>query len=115
MNTKTVMVLAGALAGAVLKDEAPEEGGFDLSAGMFGAHCSEWLRRVAAEIELLTAQRDAWKEVAEHQYGLVKSAKYQEVDYPVTGALDAWAAGRHPVLRERVDTAVKMPHNAPHN
>lgn len=95
-----VRVLAGGLAEAVLKDEAPEEGGFDLSAGMFGTHCSEWLRGVAATIELLTAQRDAWKEVAEHQYGLVRAAKYHESDYPVTGALDAWAAGRHPVLRE---------------
>jgi len=47
----TLKTLATGLASAVLKDEAPEEGGFDLSAGMFGTHVSEWLREVAKELE----------------------------------------------------------------
>lgn len=47
----TVTVLATQLAEAVLKDEAPEEGGFDLSAGMFGAHVSDWIRAMARELD----------------------------------------------------------------
>jgi hypothetical protein len=47
----TVTVLATGLAEAVMKDEAPEEGGFDLSAGMFGRHVSDWIRSVAKELE----------------------------------------------------------------
>lgn len=38
--------LAAELAEAVSKDEATE--GCDLSAGLFGAHVSAWLRKVAA-------------------------------------------------------------------
>ncbi len=54
------------------------------------------------QIEILKAQRDAWKEVAENQYGLLRISMYggSAGDYPVKGALDAWAAGRHPVLRQ---------------
>jgi hypothetical protein len=44
-------VLCTNLAEAVAKDEAPEVGGFDLSAGMFGPNVSEWLRGVAVELE----------------------------------------------------------------
>lgn len=47
----TITVLATQLAEAVLKDEAPEEGGFDLSAGLFGAHVSGWIRSVAEELD----------------------------------------------------------------
>jgi len=47
--TKTV--LATGLAEAVLKDEAPEVGGFDLSGGMFGPHVSKWIHGVAEELE----------------------------------------------------------------
>lgn len=43
-------VLCTGLAEAVRKDEAPEVGGFDLSAGMFGPHVSDWLRSMAAEV-----------------------------------------------------------------
>lgn len=51
-------------------------------------------------LQQMTKQRDAWKEVAEHHYGLLRVAMYgEEPGYPVTGALDAWAAGRHLVLR----------------
>jgi hypothetical protein len=46
----TLTVLCTQLAEAVGKDEAPEVGGFDLSAGMFGPHVSQWLRDVAATI-----------------------------------------------------------------
>ena len=47
----TVTVLATQLAEAVMKDEAPEEGGFDLSAGMFGKHVSDWIRATARELD----------------------------------------------------------------
>jgi hypothetical protein len=40
-------VLATQLAEAVAKDETPEGGGCDLSAGMFGPNVSQWLREVA--------------------------------------------------------------------
>ena len=54
--------------------------------------------------QLLIAQRDAWKAEAEHQYGQVRFLKYgEEVDYPVTGALDAYAAKKYPVLKEVSD------------
>jgi len=46
----TLTVLCNGLAEAVAKDEAPEIGGFDLSAGMFGPNVSEWLRQTAEEI-----------------------------------------------------------------
>lgn len=43
--------LAMGLAKAVALDEQPEEGGFDLSAGMFGSHVSAWLREIALKLE----------------------------------------------------------------
>lgn len=51
----TLTILATQLADAVLKDEAPEEGGFDMSAGMFGRNVSDWLRSVAKDIDELAA------------------------------------------------------------
>ena len=47
----TVAVLAKQLAEAVLKDEAPEESGFDLSAGIFGRYVSDWIRSIAKELD----------------------------------------------------------------
>lgn len=44
-----VLMLARGLSGAVERDEAPEEGGFDMSAGLYGAHVSLWLRQRATE------------------------------------------------------------------
>ena len=56
---------------------------------------------LTAEVESLRKQRDAWKEVAEHHYGLLRISLYGDSqDYPVSGALDAWATGRHPILSE---------------
>jgi hypothetical protein len=51
------------------------------------------------EIDRMRAERDAWKEVAEHQHGLLRAVLSGglEMGCPV-GVLDAWAAGRHPVL-----------------
>jgi hypothetical protein len=59
MNAKgmTLTVLATQLAEAVSKDETPEEGGCDVSAGMYGPHASQWLRDVAEA--LCAAQREA--------------------------------------------------------
>lgn len=46
----TLTLLATGLAAAVLKDEQPGQGGFDISAGMYGTSVSEWLRDVAEHI-----------------------------------------------------------------
>jgi len=46
----TTTILATQLMDAVRKDEAPEEGGFDLKSGLFGRHVSDWLRMVAKEL-----------------------------------------------------------------
>lgn len=51
----TVTVLATGLADAYRKDEAPEVGGFDISAGLFGPNVSDWVREVAKEIDELRA------------------------------------------------------------
>ena len=48
---------------------------------------------------MLRSQRDAWKEIAEHQYGQLRQERGDKEDYPVLGALDAWAANRYKVLR----------------
>ena len=43
-------VLATEFVQAVVKDETPEGGGCDLSAGLFGSHVSSWLRDLAATL-----------------------------------------------------------------
>lgn len=43
-------VLATQLAEAYAKDEDPAEGGFDISAGMFGTHVSAWVKDVADQL-----------------------------------------------------------------
>ncbi len=53
----TLTVLATQLAEAVVKDETPEEGGCDLSAGLYGPNVSAWLRSVADN--LCAAERKA--------------------------------------------------------
>ncbi len=55
----TLRRLGEALATAVHQDELPEEGGFDLAAGLFGHHVSDWLRAVAAEIDRIGAETTA--------------------------------------------------------
>lgn len=44
-----VLALARGLSSAVGRDEAPAEGGFDMSAGLYGTHVSLWLRQRATE------------------------------------------------------------------
>ena len=44
-----VLALVRGLSSAVDRDEAPEEGGFDMSAGLYGEHVSLWLRRLATD------------------------------------------------------------------
>lgn len=48
----TLTVLANGLADAVRKDEDTivEQGGYDISAGLFGVNVSAWLREVADQI-----------------------------------------------------------------
>lgn len=43
-------VLATQLVEAYAKDEDPAEGGFDISAGMFGTHVSAWVKDVADQL-----------------------------------------------------------------
>ncbi len=43
-------VMATELVEAYAKDEDPTEGGFDISAGLFGTYVSAWLRSVAAVV-----------------------------------------------------------------
>ncbi len=69
-----------------------------IDGGWTAAGMIAYAKKLEKETERLRAQRDAWKEVAEHQYGLLRAEKYGDEDYPVLGALDAWAAGRHPIL-----------------
>lgn len=67
------------------------------------AASTERLERECAELRkqcsLLREQRDAWKTEAEHQYGLLRAEILDELDYPVTGALDTYAAGKYSVLK----------------
>ena len=44
-----VLALARGLSSAVLRDEAPQEDGFDISGGIYGTHVSLWLRRLATD------------------------------------------------------------------
>lgn len=46
----TITTIATQIAEAVLKDESPESGGCDLSAGMFGPHLSKVIRDLAQSI-----------------------------------------------------------------
>lgn len=52
-----------------------------------------------SKVDAMRAERDAWREVAEVQYGKLRSALYGDEDYPVLGALDAYAADRHECLK----------------
>ena len=51
-----VTVMATQIAEAVAKDETPEAGGCDISAGLYGPHLSQWIRETAT---LLAEQRAA--------------------------------------------------------
>ena len=52
-----------------------------------------------AEVVRLREALLAWKSEAEHQYGLLRLQRYpSEKDYPVEGALDAYARGKYPAL-----------------
>lgn len=55
-----------------------------------------------AELEKLKAKCEAWKDAAEYHYGQTRIANYgqSERDYPVKGALDAWAKGQYRILRD---------------
>ena len=52
-----------------------------------------------AREKVLIEQRNAWKEIAEYRYGHSRLLQFEDVDYPVFGALDAWACGRHQILK----------------
>jgi hypothetical protein len=73
------------------------------------SHMNECLEGQARE-KVLIEQRNAWKEIAEYQYGNCRVLQGGEADYPVYGALDAWACGRHQILKIGTptdDTALK--------
>lgn len=65
------------------------------------------IRELEGALENMTAQRDAWREVAEDQYGKLRASLYGEESYPTLGALDAWAAGRHPCITSRYSEALE--------
>jgi hypothetical protein len=50
----TLTILATGLAEAVAKDDLSEDG-YDLAAGMFGRHVSDWLRSVAEDFDVANA------------------------------------------------------------
>jgi hypothetical protein len=63
----------------------------------------EKIEELRKRLASMTAQRDAWKAEAEHQYGLWRVATYGPGPchpdfYPTKGALDAYARGKHPAL-----------------
>lgn len=45
-----ITVIATQIAEAVAKDETPESGGCDISAGMFGPNLSKWIKELAQTI-----------------------------------------------------------------
>lgn len=61
----TLTVLATGLAEAVAKDELPDNGGFDLSAGLFGQNVSAWLRSVAEELAAAQAREQLLRSTLE--------------------------------------------------
>jgi hypothetical protein len=54
-------VLVTGLSEAVAKDESPEEGGCDLSAGLYGPHASQWMRNTASALSSAQAEAAAYK------------------------------------------------------
>lgn len=63
-------VLVSTFIDAVTMDEKPEEGGFDLSAGMFGVHVSSWMRGLAAEMDAMEAKMPAVGSTVTENHGL---------------------------------------------
>lgn len=63
------------------------------------AYVAALIQSQAAEIERLRAAMLAWKAEAEFQYGQLRLQRSpSETDYPVEGALDAYARGKHPAI-----------------
>jgi hypothetical protein len=79
-----VTVLATQIAEAVAKDELPENGGCDVSAGLFGPHLSELVRGLVAQMQ--AAQSPAPAAPAPTIRDVLKP-----FDDPATGALFAEA------------------------
>jgi hypothetical protein len=88
-----ISVLATGLAEAYAKDEAPEIGGFDISAGMFGPNVSDWVRSVAA---LLHEASDI--------SGYVVTCVYCGHEYPA-----GTPAANHELLTAHIKTCDKHP------
>lgn len=66
-------VIAGMIVDAIVQDEKPEAGGFDLSAGMFGPALSEAIRKLARE--QIDLQRQLAEERAKHDETLTAGEK----------------------------------------
>ncbi len=81
-------VLCTQLAQAVAKDEAPEVGGFDLSAGMFGPNVSQWLRDTAEEFSQAPAKPGLSRRLETIITGCALVDEYNERQ--VWGDLWAW-------------------------
>ncbi len=72
----TATILATGLCDAVTKDEAGE--GLDISAGMFGAETSKWLRSVAVQVVELETHKDALKAELEANMQPVINGRFKE-------------------------------------
>ena len=52
LRSSSALLLAQGLASAISEDSKPEAGGFDLEAGLVGPAVSEWLRKIAEQLDL---------------------------------------------------------------
>ena len=107
-----VLALARGLSGAVERDEAPEEGGFDMSAGMYGAHVSLWLRRLATTVlnarireeRLLRAAQAALRYIQTRDQAadvVCQQLEHAIAGYGAAGRSDSDARSRVPALQSR--------------
>lgn len=77
-------IIATKFAEAVAKDEAPEEGGFDLSAGMFGRNVSDLIREISKELESRDANKSPDSNVEKNREALLQRSIVGLAKYGVT-------------------------------
>jgi hypothetical protein len=100
-------IIATKLAQAVLKDEAPNEGGFDLSAGIFGTNVSNFIREIAKDFEAQNETKSPDSNVEKNREMLLQRSIVGLAKYGVTTdnnplSLRAWL--QH-ALEEALDMA----------
>lgn len=80
----TETIIATEICNAVAADETPENGGCDLSAGMFGPALSQWVRDTAKHIDDLTTSNRQLTDAAEAMAKVLNSA-HPGINYLTTG------------------------------